>query len=254
MLITPIKPKTVTFQLPANGHAHQRAATAPPATRTTRQQLKQQQYAPPPSPLTTTTSSTHHHSPITIPTGPRSPQPDLIADIIERPKSAQPSAKTKPLVVERGSESPMKSVVSMKEVVPGSGEKVDHKASVVKSKPAERRTTPGHQARVSKAKSIRGHRLLTSTQSSSTRHGSGSISSMPTQVTRMVYQVRDQTNVSSLDHVRWMKHDVAKLREHLVKIEEDNRRMAAFGVGLTGSERTLVSSRYLKLDHRLRAW
>ena len=37
----------------------------------------------------------------------------------------------------------------------------------------------------------------------------------------MVYQVRDQTNVSSLDHVRWMKHDVAKLREHLVKIEEE---------------------------------
>lgn len=41
------------------------------------------------------------------------------------------------------------------------------------------------------------------------------------QVTKIVYQIREQTNVSCLDYARWMKHDVAKLREHLVKMEDE---------------------------------
>lgn len=40
-------------------------------------------------------------------------------------------------------------------------------------------------------------------------------------MTRVAHQLRDQNNSASLDHVRWMKCDVAKMREHLIKIEEE---------------------------------
>lgn len=67
------------------------------------------------------------------------------------------------------------------------------------------------QARLSKAKVIKNHKVVIT----------GRRPSPSSQVTKMAYQIREQTNVSCLDHVRWIKHDVAKLREHLVKIEEE---------------------------------
>lgn len=203
MLITPIKPKAVSFQLPG----HKRAATAPP--RVLRHTLQS-----PPSPHSTSAT--------------RSPQPDLIAHLIDQSKAVHPN-KIKALSKHSNTtvESPTQGwlvsqytttkrinspeVVTMKEVIPGSGEKMDQK--IIKPK-QDRRITSG-QAKVSKVKSIRGHRMLTG----SVQHG-GKLT-QTSQVTRMAYRVREQTNVSCLEHVRWMKHDVAKLREHLVKIDDE---------------------------------
>lgn len=220
MLITPIKPKAVTFQLPGTATSPgSRAATAPPRVRLPgSSQHHRAPQSPPPAPAVSQTPE------------PRSPQPDLIADIIHQPTTMHPSkiqkmaeqgqdANTKPTNQDRPATASSASrqfkaperVMAMKAVVPGGGEKAEQKT---KAKPEKRG--------VSKTKTTKAYRALAdaSTVRPTGRKFSHS-STTTSQVRKMVFQAREQTNVSSHDHVRWMKHDMAVLREHLVKMEEE---------------------------------
>lgn len=226
MLITPIKPRTVSFQLPGDGNSNrtQRAATAP--ARGQRHTIKSppassskdSYHYRPLSAATTFTISPPSASPVQAQTALRSPasKPDLIADILDQPKTIHPSkmrsqpeqgkaidssALVSTSATQRGTDG---TSVAMKEVVP------EQKSTKTKQ---GRSVMSGH-AKVSKANSIRSHKAPTSIRQSIRL-------SQSEQVTKMTFQVREQTNVLSLEHVRWIKYDVAKLREHLVKVEEE---------------------------------
>lgn len=225
MLITPIRQRTVSFQLPGST---ERAATAPPRIR-----RQEQQQAPP------TFTGSHTHTPAlsssmrTKPliAGPNAdPKPVVTTTILERPKTAPrpckvtgilDNSRTNTLVnnpTQVTEEPPRNSVdeaTLTKELVPDpESAKLDQKSS--KMKP-ERRVL-SEQAKVSKAKLIRNHR-----GGSITRHvhSPGARITQSSQVAKIAHTLREQTNVATFDHIRWMKHDVAKLREHLVKMEDE---------------------------------
>ena len=201
MSVTPMKFKTVSFQLP--GTVQPRAATAPPRVRTVRQPGTSSRKIIPHG-----SSGKHRREGVT------SPKPDLIADIFHdqeikqkatsersdetpnRPKSAVPSHS-----------SPTNEVVPMHEVLSH-----EHEVSEDQVNEERRSSSSSGQSKVSKAKVIKStHKALTPVRRLT-----------PTNlVTKMASQIRDQTNTASFDYMRWLKHDVAKLREHLVKIEEE---------------------------------
>lgn len=204
MSFTPMKLKTVSFQLPGSVQPA-RAATAP--ARVTRHvatliaQDRQphrsaQSLAPPPAGV------------VTSPTA----KPDLIADIFEDTKIEKPRRTVASGVPVGTEESKPRApqypeTVEMREVLPNENERLD--ASNEKGK-QDMRIVPG-QAKVSRAKVIKPHNTAPL----------GRRLTPSGQITKMVYQIREQTNVSCLDYARWMKHDVAKLREHLVKMEDE---------------------------------
>lgn len=201
MSVTPLKPKTVSFQLPGSVQLV-RASTAP---------AKATRYYPGTPAITqphrTTTSSPAPPPTVTSPTA----KPDLIADIFEdateRPKAVGPALgpteEKKSSFGAKPDSSGHPEVVEMKEVYAGSER--------LNASKQDERILSG-QAKVSKAKVIKPHRSSLVGKHRLTPAG---------QAIKAIYQVREQTNVSCLDYARWMKHDVAKLREHLVKIEEE---------------------------------
>ena len=268
---TPIKLKTVSFQLP--GCVQPRAATAPPkirqqggpSSRSTsasvsekRQPVTQHRAALGP-PITGGGSSNENNG--GPPARVMSPQPDLIADILDTEPSSSPmcSKMEKRAVPSSSYSSPQavgEDVTAMTEATPSSGSRDMATSSSFSpsSPPVKSKTQHGGktraasasaimQGKVSKAKSIKHHHLHHyhghhhhhhhhhhSNSSSNSSGGKGSSSNnssnssnriQGSQVTKMAHQLRDQNNSASLDHVRWMKCDVAKMREYLIKIEEE---------------------------------
>lgn len=236
--VTPIRPKNVSFQLPGST---QRTITSPAAT-----QVKSPPTQPPPPPPQTqalkSPSPAHHvlkspppnsrerqaaASPLSTvkPTVTRisSPQPDLIADILDQPEDTKSGSKKKDTWVPKdsqvsGQDTKSSQAVPMKEMSIDKLDKQDQKAS--RTKPEKR--VPSGQSRAMKSKWSKGHKstIATALSVSPTATG-GRKTSQIGQVTKMAFQIRDQTNVACLDHTRWMKHDVAKIREHVIKIEEE---------------------------------
>lgn len=224
MYVTPVKSKTVSFQLP--GSVQHRAATAP--ARIVRQQTPasqlQDRRGHPRITLSPTTSQitpTRPYSAVTSPTA----KPDLIADIFDQPKPEQPRCRSSagesapPERTEKravsstvtcaSSQTPqVEEVVPMKEVLPGGSENVD----VGNMKPKQEGRILSEHAKVTKARPIKNHRVVTP--------GAAKVM-QSSQVTKMSHHVREQTNGSCFDHVRCMKHEVAKMREHLVKMEDE---------------------------------
>lgn len=201
MSVTPMKLKTVSFQLP--GGVQPRAATAPArATRHVATLLSQDRLPHRPTLSSATPSAT---GAVTSPTA----KPDLIADLCSFEDSRTEKTWTAPTnsahSVSRSPHPEMDEVVEMKEVLPRHGSQQSNASSV---KGVQDRRASG-QAKVSKAKVIKPHKTIPLS-----RRPSGL-------VTKMVHQMREQTNVSCLDYARWIKHDVAKLREHLVKLEDE---------------------------------
>lgn len=197
-----MKLKTVSFQLPGSVQPA-RAATAP--ARTTRLY-----YLATPAVSQDKLSHRATLSPAPPPTVTSpSAKPDLIADIFEDPKEEKPtsgvSGPTEKNKSYLGSKPGTPQVVEMREVL---SERLA--ASNGQRKQLEGQVLSG-QAKVSKAKVIK-PRNAAPFGRQLTQSG---------QVTKIVYQIREQTNVSCLDYARWMKHDVAKLREHLVKMEDE---------------------------------
>lgn len=161
MLITPIKPKTVTFSLPPGGaSSHQRAATAPP-------RVHRKEVVSPPSGAgyaTTTTTTTRPHSSHSS----RTHQPDLIRDILDQPDTVHPK-KIKAISEQTRAQSPTRPMrvgdadlmmVPMKEVRTGrTGTEKNGGgggAGGREVKGALGRVLYSGQAKLSKAKAIRG--------------------------------------------------------------------------------------------------
>lgn len=246
--VTPIRAKNVSFQLPGST---QRANSAPPIPAAARS-LK--------SPL-----PRHHqrggdkHAALLSKLAPAvarisSPQPDLIADILDQPEDAQAKAKPKKVAAwslkdpqidgteaKKIKQTPAQSGHSeagKKEQTSAQSDRIEARKSEQKTAKGvpdqkapskakqEKRVASGH-SRAMKSKWSKGQRSTISMKSLSVTSTPGSSAtggqrtSQVGMVTKMALQIRDQTNVACLDHARWMKHDVAKLREHVIKIEEE---------------------------------
>ena len=197
MSVTPLRPKTVSFQLPGGG-GHPRASTAPASVRR----------KPPPERVPSHTTPV----PMAVKSANLSSQPDLIADIYQQPNTQHPSNINGLIQGMPVSETPaiIPSALAIKDI----SLDVSHKTPRVKH---EQRVLSG-QAKVSKGKVTKGHRTGPSSRYNA---GPGASGRFTGHTTKLVQQIQEQTNVSSLNYVRWMKCDATKLREHLVKIEDE---------------------------------
>lgn len=152
-----------------------------------------------------------HVGGVTSPPNLRS-QPDLIADIYQQPKTQYPCkieglVQSKPALETSPGEIPPAVVIKD---ISFDALLANQKNPRVKY---EQRVLSG-QAKVLKAK-------LHRTGPSSRYNAGPGTGASECHTAKMVRQIQEQTNVSSLNYVRWMKCDVSKLREHLVKIEDE---------------------------------
>ncbi len=182
-------PKTVTFQVPGRSNL-QRAATAPVRT-SYRCSLK---------------------SPTGVDDRVSSPkvttQPDLIADIVKLP----PTSSDAPKLEAEQPPADGARLLSPK----AKGQEEEQSTLLPSGEDAE-------QSSKTKTKADSTHDSKASMKSGHRRSSAHSTVYKSEQVSKMAYQVREKTNVSSHDHIRLMKYDVARLREHLVKLEDEIR-------------------------------
>lgn len=202
--ITAIKPKNVSFQLPGST---QRSSTAPatagrhiikspPGTN-----LREKPPTPPVSSLKPTVTRIS------------SPQPDLIQDILDQPVKSKPKEPKSNAWVTKESETAKKNVAAEVKVQADTvKEDAGGELKITKVK-QEKRVLSGQTIKPVKSKWTKSHRSPVT--------GSPKRLSQIGLVTKMAHDVREESNVACLDHARWMKHDMAKLREHVIKIEEE---------------------------------
>ena len=223
--VTPIRVKNVSFQLPGSTQR----ATSAPITVTRKLLSPPPKQATPIPPVKTTDTRMN------------SPQPDLIADILDQPgaskkevtwnvKESQVSQEAgKSQTAEKGGEVVIAKGASAEKLEKQEKPQKRAQTAVVKAASAEKQEKPekrvqSGQSKVMKAKWSKGHRSPISTALSTTSSTvNGRRTSQIGQVTSLSLRIRDETNVACLDYARWMKHDMAKLREHVIKIEEEIR-------------------------------
>ncbi len=213
--MTPIRAKNVSFQLPGST---QRATTPQAATAHSWKSPPPNTRDKQPSPLSKLAPTVTRIS---------SPQPDLIADILDQSEETQAKAKPKKEETWNVKDSQSNHQDAGKTSATKEAAVVEDEKAASKTK-QDKRVVSG-QCKAMKSKWSRGNRSTISTTmrplttAAGSTTGGGKRTSQIGQVTRMALQIRDQTNVACLDHTRWMKHDVAKLREHVIKIEEEIR-------------------------------
>ncbi len=185
----PRTPKTVSFSIPGTSSSSQPIAPSPI------------QPQPPLSTTTTTTISTHQEDDRRS----LSPAPDLVADIINRPKTVY-SAKI------HGQQQP------------DSPSSNDAKSSPNNQRPTSRPSSElGQKSKKSPVPSyVRiAHR---NPSSSSSMRGKSPVLQYDERLASPASIARDgreKTNSVVHQHVRSMKQDVSRLREHLLKVEEE---------------------------------
>ena len=223
MLITPIKSKSVAFQLPAE----RRASTAPARSRRYHKSV-------------TGLHSGQNHvntssSGVPIQKIRFGIKPDLIADILDSPKTPHPNKSrtvikkdksvdaSLDLKVGKDDKSSQLSALAKKETL---DEKIPSSKTVAVSNTDLNISTESIQTQTSPSSRLSsGHESSRGRSPQVKRPNSGRIT-QSSQVNQIAGQVRDQTNASCHDYVRAMKYDVAKLREQLIRTEEELKHLS----------------------------
>ena len=185
MTTTPSKLKTVSFKFPSDALSPPGITASPPNKTSTHQHRP---YTAPPS-----LSVRGHRSedPTTAPTPVLSSKPDLVADIPEEETHVVVQDIKRPDSRPPRSDSPL--------------------------------TPSPTQFKVSRSRHPKSFANTTSTRDRSPYldYGRSNKGLSPSQVAQAASKVREKTNSTSHDHIRSLKHNVSKMREHLLKVEEE---------------------------------
>ena len=221
MTSTPTRLKAVSFNVPGSKSSSFSNLTTTPTATTSSQQSDitnrpQSQLPKPSSPLVVQGNSSPKPESKPTPTG-SSPtaqhgaKPDLVADIVDRPKYVHP----KKLANQGGVQA------SRPYSRPGS----DVQAIIQQSK--DRQASPHRQQGGGRLYHRSGVRTFANTISTRERsplldqQKYKALSMSNAQVAQVARQIRDSVNSASHEHRRALKYDTARLREHLLKVEEE---------------------------------
>lgn len=214
MTSTPTRLKAVSFNILGSKSSGPSTLTSITTQETGSTNRPQSQLPKPSSPLVVQgTSSPKPESKLTsVPTAQHGAKPDLVADILDRPKAVHPRK-----VANQDGVS-----MTRPESRPGSDVQAVMKNQDRQASPMSRQRQ--HGGRVYHRSGVRTFANTTSTRDRSPlldQQKYKALSMSNTQVAQVAHQIRDSVNSASHEHRRALKYDAARLREHLLKVEEE---------------------------------
>ena len=202
MAATPTRSKAVSFKVPGSK----------PSTPGALDQFQRSSAKSSPQPTPPTSEHVNENS---TPTAQHGAQPDLVADIVDVPKTANPRKLVN-----------LETVHEEQDSQPGSRSGSAVKALMEKQEkqisPSTRRHYVG--GRVYCRPGTRTFANTTSTRDRSPlldQQKYKSLSMTTTEAAQLASQIRGVTNSSNHEHIRALKYDAARLRENLLKVEEE---------------------------------
>ena len=213
MTSSPLRSKAVSFNIPVSKTSSPRTLVQTPQTNSSLKPSSPLSSAPAPKPETSLLDPQSQR--VSTPTAQHGAKPDLVADIIDAPKVANPR---KPIN--------HNSSVSRSDSRAGS----DVRGTIESQ---QKRTSPSSGKRHAGGRVYcrSGTRMFANTTSTRDRsplldqHKYKALGMSNTQVAEMASQVRGATNASTHEHTRALKYDAARLREHLLRVEEEIKNM-----------------------------